>query len=245
MKLAGQVALVTGASRGIGRAIAQRLAADGARVIGTATTEAGAAALGAALEPHGGVGRVLDVSHAQGLEDWLKAVTAAVGAVGILVNNAGITRDGLALRMKDDDWDAVIATNLSGAFRLSRAVLPAMLKARHGRIVNVGSVVAAMGNPGQANYCAAKAGLAGLSRALAKEVGRRGVTVNVVAPGFIATDMTAALGDKAREALLAQVPAGRLGTVDDIAAAVAFLVSAEAGYINGETLNVNGGLYMN
>ncbi|TAM09607.1 MAG: 3-oxoacyl-ACP reductase FabG [Nevskiaceae bacterium] len=245
MKLEGQIALVTGASRGIGQAIAQRLAADGARVVGTATTEAGAAAIAAALQPHGGEGRVLDVSKPQGLEDWFKALATDVGPIGILVNNAGITRDGLAMRMKDEDWDAVIGTNLTGTFRLCRTALPAMLKARYGRIVNVGSVVAAMGNPGQANYCAAKAGLAGLSRSLAKEVGRRGVTVNVVAPGFIATDMTAALGDKARDALLAQVPAGRLGTVEDIAAAVAFLASAEAGYINGETLNVNGGLYMN
>lgn len=245
MSLQGQTALVTGATRGIGRAIAERLAQDGARVIGTATSAAGAKRIGEALAPWQGIGRVLDVSAGDGLEAWLKEVTEAVGApVTILVNNAGITRDNLLMRMKDEDWSAVLETNLGGVFRMSRALLPAMLKARHGRIVNIGSVVASMGNPGQANYCAAKAGLAGFSRSLAREVGKRGVTVNVVAPGFIETDMTADLGDKARTALLAQVPAGRLGAAEDIAAAVAFLVSDGAGYISGETLHVNGGMYM-
>ncbi|HEX7381976.1 MAG TPA: 3-oxoacyl-ACP reductase FabG [Nevskiaceae bacterium] len=244
MNLKGQVALVTGASRGIGRAVALRLAADGARVIGTATTEDGAKRITEALAAWQGLGRVLDVSRPDALDAWCKALGAEVGAVTVLVNNAGITRDGLLLRMKDADWDAVITTNLGGAFRMARALLPGMLKSRHGRIVSIGSVVASMGNAGQSNYCASKAGLAGFSRALAKEVGRRGVTVNVVAPGFIATDMTAALDDKAREALLGQVPAGRLGSVDDVAAAVAFLASDEASYISGETLHVNGGMYM-
>ncbi|HEU0195841.1 MAG TPA: 3-oxoacyl-ACP reductase FabG [Nevskiaceae bacterium] len=244
MSLEGHTALVTGATRGIGRAIAERLARDGARVIGTATSEAGAAKITEALAPWQGLGRVLDVAHAEGLDTWLKEVVATAGPVTILVNNAGITRDGLLLRMKDADWSAVLETNLGGVFRMSRAVLSGMLKARRGRIVSIGSVVGSMGNPGQANYAAAKAGLAGFSRALAKEVGRRGVTVNVVAPGFVETDMTAGLDEKARTALLSQVPAGRLGAVADVAAAVAFLVSDEAGYISGETLHVNGGMYM-
>lgn len=240
LRLTGQTALVTGASRGIGRAIALRLAADGAKVIGTATSDSGAAAIGEALNAAGGEGRVLDVRDAAAVE----ATLAAIGPVGILVNNAGVTRDTLLLRMKDEDWSDVIETDLTAVFRLSRAVLRGMMKARYGRIVSIGSVVGAMGNPGQANYCAAKAGLVGFSKSLAQEIGSRGITVNVVAPGFIETDMTRALGDDARQALLGRVPAQRLGQPEDIAAAVAFLVSAEAGYISGETLHVNGGLYM-
>lgn len=239
-RLAGQTALVTGASRGIGRAIAQRLAAEGARVIGTATSESGAAAIGAALQAGGGEGRMLDVRDAAACE----ALLAAIGPVSILVNNAGVTRDTLLLRMKDEDWADVIETDLTAVFRLSRAVLRGMMKARYGRIVSIGSVVGAMGNPGQANYCAAKAGLVGFSKSLAQEIGSRGITVNVVAPGFIETDMTRALSEDARQALLGRVPAQRLGQPEDIAAAVAFLVSPEAGYISGETLHVNGGLYM-
>jgi 3-oxoacyl-[acyl-carrier protein] reductase len=232
--------LVTGASRGIGRAIALRLAAEGAKVIGTATSEAGAAAIGTALLAAGGEGRVLDVRDAAAGE----ALLAAIGPVSILVNNAGVTRDTLLLRMKDEDWSDVIETDLTSVFRLSRAVLRGMMKARYGRIVSIGSVVGAMGNPGQANYCAAKAGLVGFSKSLAQEIGSRGITVNVVAPGFIETDMTRALSDDARQTLLARVPAQRLGQPEDIATAVAFLVSPEAGYISGETLHVNGGLYM-
>ncbi len=239
-RLAGQVALVTGASRGIGRAIAERLARDGARVIGTATGSTGAQAISEALAAQGGEGRVLDVRDAAACEDLL----AAVGPISILVNNAGVTRDTLLLRMKDEDWAEVIETDLTAVFRLSRAVLRGMMKARYGRIVSIGSVVGAMGNPGQANYCAAKAGLVGFSKALAQEIGSRGITVNVVAPGFIETDMTHALSDDVRQALLARVPAQRLGRPEDIAAAVAFLASPEAGYVSGETLHVNGGLYM-
>ncbi len=238
--LAGQTALVTGASRGIGRAIAERLAAQGARVIGTATSEAGATTIGEALKPLGGEGRVLDVRDAAAVE----ALLASVGPVSILVNNAGVTRDTLLLRMKDEDWADVIETDLTSVFRLSRAVLRGMMKARYGRIVSIGSVVGQMGNPGQANYCAAKAGLVGFSKALAQEIGSRGITVNVVAPGFIETDMTRALSEDVRAALLGRVPAQRLGSPADIAAAVAFLASAEAGYITGETLHVNGGLHM-
>ncbi len=235
-----QTALVTGASRGIGRAIAMRLASEGAKVIGTATSEQGAAAITEALSPFGGEGRVLDVRSAADCD----ALIGEIGALSILVNNAGVTRDTLLLRMKDDDWDEVIATDLSSVFRLSRAVLRGMMKARYGRIVSIGSVVGHMGNPGQANYCAAKAGLVGFSKSLAQEVGSRGITVNVVAPGFIETDMTHALGEDVRAALLERVPAQRLGSPDDIAAAVAFLASREAGYISGETLQVNGGMYM-
>ncbi|SFF32504.1 3-oxoacyl-[acyl-carrier-protein] reductase [Fontimonas thermophila] len=239
-RLAGQTALVTGASRGIGRAIAERLAADGARVIGTATSTSGAEAIGALLRAHGGEGRVLDVRDASACE----ALIDAIGPVSILVNNAGVTRDTLLLRMKDEDWSQVLETDLTAVFRLSRAVLRGMMKARYGRIINIGSVVGAMGNPGQANYCAAKAGLVGFSKALAQEMGSRGITVNVVAPGFIETDMTAALPEEARQGLLARVPVQRLGRPEDIAAAVAFLASAEASYITGATLHVNGGLYM-
>lgn len=237
---AGQTALVTGASRGIGHAIARRLAAGGARVIGTATSAAGAEAIGQALQAGGGQGRVLDVRDAAACE----ALLGEIGPVSILVNNAGVTRDTLLLRMKDEDWAEVIDTDLTAVFRLSRAVLRGMMKARYGRIVSIGSVVGQMGNPGQANYCAAKAGLVGFSKALAQEIGSRGITVNVVAPGFIETDMTRALGEDVRRGLLERVPAQRLGSADDIAAAVAFLASSEAGYITGETLHVNGGLHM-
>ena len=236
MKFQGQVALVTGASRGIGQAIAQRLAAEGARVIGTATTTAGAEAITAT----GITGKVLDVRDAAACE----ALIDELGAVSILVNNAGVTRDTLLLRMKDEDWATVLDTNLTAIFRLSRLVLRGMMKARHGRIISIGSVVGAMGNAGQANYAAAKAGLIGFSKSLAREIGSRGITVNVVAPGFIETDMTKDLGDAARQALTAQIPLQRLGGVNDIAAAVAFLASNEAGYITGETLHVNGGMVM-
>lgn len=236
MKLQGQVALVTGASRGIGQAIAQRLAAEGARVIGTATTAAGAEAITAT----GLVGKVLDVRDAAACE----ALIDELGAVSILVNNAGVTRDTLLLRMKDEDWATVLDTNLTAIFRLSRLVLRGMMKARHGRIISIGSVVGTLGNAGQANYAAAKAGLIGFSKSLAREIGSRGITVNVVAPGFIETDMTKDLSEAARQALTAQIPLQRLGGVDDIAAAVAFLASSEAGYITGETLHVNGGMAM-
>ncbi|MBI2383429.1 MAG: 3-oxoacyl-ACP reductase FabG [Gammaproteobacteria bacterium] len=240
MRLQGETALVTGASRGIGKAIAERLAREGAKVYGTATTQVGADAIDAALRPLGGAGRVLDVRDGTAIE----ALLGEIGAVGILVNNAGVTRDTLLLRMKDEDWDAVIQTDLTSVFRLSRAVLRGMMKARHGRIVSIGSVVGAMGNPGQANYCAAKAGLVGFSKALAREIGSRGITVNVVAPGFVETDMTRQLGEDARNALLGQIPLNRMGAPEDIAAAVAFLASKEAGYITGETLHVNGGMAM-
>ncbi len=236
MKLQGEVALVTGASRGIGKAIAARLAAEGAKVFGTATTAAGAQAITDA----GISGRALDVNDAAACEKLLEEI----GAVSILVNNAGITRDTLLLRMKDEDWDIVIQTNLTAIFRLSRAVLRGMMKARHGRIISIGSVVGAMGNPGQANYCAAKAGLVGFSKSLAREIGSRNITVNVVAPGFIETDMTKGLGEEPRQALMAQIPLQKLGAPEDIAAAVAFLASREAGYITGETLHVNGGMVM-
>jgi 3-oxoacyl-[acyl-carrier protein] reductase len=240
MKLQGEIALVTGASRGIGRAIAEHLAKDGAKVIGTATSAAGAEAITAALQPHGGEGRTLDVRDAAAVE----ALIEALGPVSILVNNAGITRDNLLLRMKESDWAEVLDTDLTSVFRLSRAVLRGMMKARHGRIISIGSVVGAIGNAGQANYCAAKAGLAGFSKALAREIGSRGITVNVVAPGFIDTDMTRELPETSKAALLNQIPLQRLGQAEDIAAAVAFLASREAGYITGETLHVNGGMSM-
>lgn len=244
MNLAGQIALVTGASRGIGRAIALGLAEAGATVVGTATSDAGAAAITEALAGRKGQGRVLDVRDAAASETLLEAISKEVGAISILVNNAGVTRDNLMLRMKDEEWNAVLDTDLTAVFRLSRGVLRGMMKARYGRIVSVGSVVGSMGNAGQANYCAAKAGLIGFSKALAKEIGSRGITVNVVAPGFIDTDMTQALPEAARNALLAQVPATRLGTPADIANAVLFLASPQASYITGETLHVNGGLHM-
>ena len=240
----GTIALVTGASRGIGRAIAERLARDGAKVIGTATSAAGAEAITAWLEPLGGAGRVLDVRDAAGIEALVAEITKTFGTVSMLVNNAGVTRDTLLLRMKDSDWSEVVETDLSAIFRLSKAVVPGMMKARSGRIISIGSVIGTMGNAGQANYAAAKAGLIGFSKSLAREIGSRGITVNVVAPGFIETDMTRAMKEEQRAALLAQVPVKRLGSVEDIAAAVAFLASPEASYISGETIHVNGGMYM-
>ncbi|MQY50884.1 3-oxoacyl-ACP reductase FabG [Rhodocyclus tenuis] len=244
--LDGQIALVTGASRGIGQAIALELARLGATVIGTATSEEGAARIGAYLAEAGfkGEGGVLEVRDAAQVEQLLAHIEKTHGAVGILVNNAGITRDNLALRMKDDEWDAVIETNLKAVFRLSKAVMRGMMKARGGRIINVTSVVGHAGNPGQANYCAAKAGVGGMSRALARELGSRNITVNCVAPGFIATDMTHVLDEKVKEAMLANVPLGRLGSPQDVAAAVAFLASPGAAYITGTTLHVNGGMLM-
>jgi 3-oxoacyl-[acyl-carrier protein] reductase len=242
--LDGQVALVTGASRGIGQAIALELARQGARVIGTATTESGAAAVSAALAPFEGRGIVLDVNDAARCLEVVEQVQKDFGALGILVNNAGITRDNLAMRMKDEEWSGVLETNLSAVFRLSRAVLRGMMKAREGRIINITSVVGSAGNPGQANYAAAKAGVAGMSRALAREIGSRGITVNCIAPGFIDTDMTKGLSEAQGAALLQQIPLGRLGRPEDIAAAVAFLASPGASYITGTTLHVNGGMYL-
>ncbi|HEY6135902.1 MAG TPA: 3-oxoacyl-ACP reductase FabG [Rubrivivax sp.] len=241
---APQVALVTGASRGIGRAIALTLAAQGFKVIGTATTEAGALSIRAALAPSGGLGLALNVNDAAAADAAVDGIVKAQGGVHVLVNNAGITRDTLAMRMKDDDWDAVIETNLKSVFRLSRAVMRTMMKQRYGRIINITSVVGASGNAGQANYAAAKAGVAGMTRALARELGSRNITVNCIAPGFIATDMTDALPETQKAALLQQVPLGRLGTPEEIAHAVAFLASPLAGYITGAELHVNGGMYM-
>jgi len=245
-ELANELALVTGASRGIGRAIALELGRRGARVLGTATSEAGAHAIDQWLGDAGIAGRgiVLDVASAASVEACFKDVEAHEGTPSILVNNAGVTRDGLLLRMSAEDWQTVIETDLSAVYRTCKAVMRGMMKARRGRIVNIASVVGVMGNAGQANYAAAKAGMIGFSKSLAREVGSRGITVNVVAPGFIVTDMTDALSDTARAALLGQVPLGRLGAVEDIAHAVAFLASQQAGYITGETLHVNGGMYM-
>ncbi|MBK1612402.1 3-oxoacyl-ACP reductase [Rubrivivax gelatinosus] len=237
-----RIALVTGASRGIGRAIAAALAADGLRVIGTATTEAGAAAIAEALP--GVQGRVLNVTDAASTDALLDAIVKEHGGLHVLVNNAGITRDTLAMRMKDEDWDAVLDTNLKAVFRLSRGVLRPMMKQRWGRIVNITSVVGASGNAGQANYAAAKAGVAGLTRALARELGSRNITVNCVAPGFIATDMTDTLPEAQKTALLAQIPLGRLGAAEEVAHAVSFLCSEKAGYVTGTELHVNGGMYM-
>ena len=242
--LNGEIALITGASRGIGAAIAERLARDGARVIGTATTAEGAARIGANLAPSGGRGLVLDVVKPDSIEAAIEDIEAKEGAVGILCNNAGITRDTLLLRMKQEDWDAVLDTNLASVFKLSKAVLRGMMKARKGRIVSITSIVGLTGNPGQANYAAAKAGILGFTKSLAREVGSRGITVNAVAPGFIDTDMTRALAEAQRAALNNQIPLGRLGQPADIAAAVAFLCSADGAYITGETLHVNGGMYM-
>jgi len=242
--LNGEIALVTGASRGIGAAIAERLARDGARVIGTATTAEGAARIGASLAAQGGRGVVLDVVKPDSIETVLEDIESKEGAVGILCNNAGITRDTLLLRMKEEDWDVVLDTNLASVFRLSKAVLRGMMKARKGRIVSITSVVGLTGNPGQANYAAAKAGILGFTKSLAREVGSRGITVNAIAPGFIDTDMTRALAEAQRAALNAQIPLGRLGQPADIAAAVAFLCSPDGAYITGETLHVNGGMYM-
>jgi len=245
-ELDGQVALVTGATRGIGRAIAQELARAGATVIGTATTDEGAAKIAEYLASgnHPGTGLKLDVSDSAAVDAALAAIEKRFGAVGILVNNAGITRDNLLLRMKDDEWDAVMATNLKGAFRLAKGVLRGMMKARHGRIIQIGSVVGTSGNPGQANYAAAKAALVGFTKSLAQEVGSRNITINCIAPGFIDTDMTKALPDAQRAKLLEKIPLGRLGSPEDVAHAVVFLASARAGYITGATLHVNGGMYM-
>jgi 3-oxoacyl-[acyl-carrier protein] reductase len=245
MNLQNQVALVTGASRGIGKAIALELARQGAKVVGTATTDAGAEAITAYLSEFGGKGMVLNVTDAAQCNAVIDDVTKNVGSIGILVNNAGITQDQLAMRMKDEEWDSVIATNLSAVGRLSRAVLRGMMKAKQGRIINITSVVASSGNPGQMNYAAAKAGVEGMGRALAREIGSRNITVNSVAPGFIDTDMTKALGESQHEALLGQIPLGRLGKPEDIAHAVAFLAGPQAAYITGTTLHVNGGMYMN
>jgi len=244
--LDNQAAIVTGASRGIGRAIALELARQGATVIGTATSEAGAQAISAAFEEAGlkGRGAVLNVNDAAAAEALIDATVKEFGGLAILVNNAGITQDNLAMRMKDDEWDSVIDTNLKSVFRLSRAVLRPMMKARTGRIINITSVVGSSGNPGQANYAAAKAGVAGMTRALAREIGSRGITVNCVAPGFIDTDMTKDLPAEQQAALKQQIPLGRLGSPDDIAHAVAFLASPHAAYITGTTLHVNGGMYM-
>jgi 3-oxoacyl-[acyl-carrier protein] reductase len=242
--LNGEIALVTGATRGIGAAIAERLAHDGARVIGTATTAEGAARIGEKLAAQGGRGAVLDVVKPQSVEALLEEIEAREGPIGILCNNAGITRDTLLLRMKEEDWDVVLDTNLASVFRLSKGVLRGMMKARKGRIVSITSVVGLTGNPGQANYAAAKAGIIGFTKSLAREVGSRGITVNAIAPGFIDTDMTRALAEAQRAALNAQIPLGRLGQPADIAGAVAFLCSADGAYITGETLHVNGGMYM-
>ncbi|KAB7774461.1 3-oxoacyl-ACP reductase FabG [Xanthomonas sontii] len=242
--LQGEIALVTGASRGIGAAIADELAAQGATVIGTATSDAGAQAIGARLAAHGGHGRALDVTDGAAVDALIEAIAKEFGPVSILVNNAGITRDNLLMRMKDDDWQAILDTNLTSVFRTSKAVLRGMMKARKGRIVNIASVVGVTGNPGQANYAAAKAGIIAFSKSMAKEIGSRGITVNVVAPGFIDTDMTKALPEAQRTALLEQIALGQLGQPSDIANAVAFLAGPGAGYITGETLHVNGGMYM-
>jgi 3-oxoacyl-[acyl-carrier protein] reductase len=244
--LDNQIALVTGASRGIGAAIAQTLGKQGAVVIGTATSQGGAENIEAALKAAGikGMGLALDVNDASQVENVLKTIAEKFGDVTILVNNAGITRDTLLMRMKEEDWDAVISTNLKSVYRMSQAVLRPMMKARAGRIISISSVVGHMGNAGQTNYAAAKAGMTGFTKSLAAEVGSRGITVNCVAPGFIETDMTAELPEDIKQQMLARVPAGRLGSVDEIAATVAFLASPMAGYITGETIHVNGGMYM-
>ena len=242
---AGQVALVTGASRGIGRAIALELASRGLKVVGTATTEAGASAIGEALAAYPGCkGLCLNVNDGAGVQAAVDTIVKEHDALHVLVNNAGITRDNLSMRMRDEDWDAVIDTNLKAVFRVSRAVMRTMMKQRYGRIVNITSVVGASGNAGQANYAAAKAGVAGMTRALARELGSRAVTVNCIAPGFIETDMTKGLSETQTSALMAQIPLGRLGHASDIAHAVAFLASPQAGYITGTEMHVNGGMYM-
>ena len=244
-KFEGQVALVTGASRGIGAAIAAELAQRGLKVIGTATTDDGAAKITAALGAHAGCrGAALNVNNAAAAEALIDSIVKEHGALQVLVNNAGITRDMLAMRLKDDDWDAVLDTNLKAVFRMSRAVMRTMMKQRYGRIISITSVVGASGNPGQANYAAAKAGVAGMSRALARELGSRGITVNCIAPGFIETDMTSGLPEEQQKALLGQIPLGHLGKPADIAHAVAFLASPQAGYVTGQEIHVNGGMYM-
>lgn len=242
ISLEGQVALVTGASRGIGRAIAEQLAALGAKVIGTATTEKGAAAISEFLGA--GQGLVLDVANAESIEQCLESIKTNFGEIDILVNNAGITRDNLLMRMKDEEWFDIMQTNLTSVFRMSKAVLRAMMKKRCGRIITIGSVVGSMGNAGQTNYAAAKAGVLGFTKSLAKEVASRGITVNAIAPGFIDTDMTKDLSDEQKQAIFSQVPANRLGLPEEIAATVAFLASRQAAYITGETIHVNGGMYM-
>ncbi len=242
--LQGEIALVTGASRGIGAAIADMLAAQGATVIGTATSDSGAAAIGERLAPLGGHGRKLDVVDSAAVGALIDAIAKEFGAVSILVNNAGITRDNLLMRMKDEEWQSIIDTNLSSVYRTSKAVMRGMMKARKGRIINIASVIGVTGNAGQTNYAAAKAGIIAFSKSLAKEIGSRGITVNVVAPGFIDTDMTRAMPEAAREGLLGQIALGRLGEATDIAHAVAFLAGPAAGYITGETLHINGGIYM-
>ncbi|WP_417567053.1 3-oxoacyl-ACP reductase FabG [Marinobacter sp.] len=246
MSLEGKIALVTGATRGIGQAIARALAEQGAEVIGTATSASGAESITNDLQSAGlkGYGMVMNVADPASIEAGLKELTERSGAPLILVNNAGITRDNLLMRLKDEDWASVLETNLSSVYRTSKAVLRGMAKARWGRIVNISSVVAGMGNPGQGNYCAAKAGVEGFTRSLAKEMSNRGITANCVAPGFIDTDMTKKLDDKQREAMLEIIPAGRLGEPEEVAAVVAFLASDAAGYVTGETINVNGGMYM-
>ena len=244
LPLTGEIALVTGASRGIGAAIADELAAQGATVIGTATSESGAKAIADRLAAHGGHGRVLDVANPQSIDALIDGITKGIGAISILVNNAGITRDNLLMRMKDEDWQAILDTNLTSVYRTSKAVMRAMMKARKGRIISIASVVGVTGNAGQTNYAAAKAGIIAFSKSLAKEIGSRGVTVNVVAPGYIATDMTKDLPEDAKQALMNQIALGRLGEPTDIARAVAFLAGPAAAYITGETLHVNGGMYM-
>ena len=239
----GKIALVTGATRGIGRAVAEELVSKGAFVIGTATSEKGAESISAYLGEKG-KGLVLNVADQASIDAVLKQIKQEFGDIDILVNNAGITRDNLLMRMKDEEWFDILQTNLSSVYHLSKAMLRTMMKKRFGRIINIGSVVGSMGNAGQTNYCAAKAGLIGFSKALAKEVASRGITVNVVAPGFIATDMTEVLSEELKNNLLTQIPAGRLGEPKDIAKAVAFLASEDASYINGTTLHVNGGMYM-
>lgn len=246
MSLTNEIALVTGASRGIGQAIALELGKQGATVIGTATSSTGAQAIsdafaGASIK---GTGKVLNVTEVDSIEDLIKEIESEFGSVSILVNNAGITRDNLLMRMKADDWDAVVNTNLSSVFRTSKACMRSMMKARKGRIINIASVVGVTGNPGQANYAAAKAGMIGFAKSLAREIGSRGITVNTVAPGFIDTDMTRALTEEQRHTLLANIPLGRLGAAQDIANAVVFLASEAAAYITGETLHVNGGMHM-
>ncbi len=242
--LQGEIVLVTGASRGIGAAIADELASLGATVIGTATSESGANAIGERLAAHGGHGRALDVADAGAVEVLVEAISKEFGSISILVNNAGITRDNLLMRMKEEDWQAILDTNLTSVYRTSKAVMRGMMKARKGRIINIASVIGVTGNAGQANYAAAKAGIIAFSKSLAKEIGSRGVTVNVVAPGFIDTDMTRAMPQEAKDALVGQIALGRLGEPVDIARTVAFLAGPAASYITGETLHVNGGMYM-
>jgi len=246
MNLEGQVTLVTGASRGIGRSIAETLGKAGAIVIGTATSEKGAEAITANFKEAGvnGVGKMLNVTELESIESVLKEITSEFGAITILVNNAGITRDNLMMRMKEEEWSDIMTTNLTSVYRLSKACLRGMMKARHGRIISISSVVGATGNAGQANYAAAKAGVVGFSKSLAQEIGSRGITVNVVAPGFIDTDMTRELPEEQRKNLMSNIPLGKLGESEDIANAVLFLASDMGSYISGETLHVNGGMYM-